>query len=255
MEQSTRLPEYLENRDFVTCLDGRKEADSGHRHRIITSELNRGYILSEQIMQQKRVLVLFAHPALEKSRVNRVLIEGLGDMEALTFHDLYEAYPDLNIDVTREQALLTEHDVIVIQCPFFWYSTPAILKEWQDLVLEHGWAYGSEGHALRKKIMLSVLTTGGKADAYQPGGYNGHYVRDFLLPIEQTAKLCGMTWLAPFIAHGTHRMTHEQMVSHASDYRQLLSALQDGKVDLSKAADPNLPFINQALSQVLRRGE
>ena len=41
-----------------------------------------------------RVLVLFAHPALEKSRVNRRLIRAAQGLEGVTFHDLYEAYPD-----------------------------------------------------------------------------------------------------------------------------------------------------------------
>ena len=91
----------------------------------------------------RRILVLFAHPALEKSRVNRRLMRGIDHMDGVTFHDLYEAYPRLDIDVAHEQTLLTEHDVVVFQHPMYWYSTPAILKEWQDLVLQHGWAYGS----------------------------------------------------------------------------------------------------------------
>jgi glutathione-regulated potassium-efflux system ancillary protein KefG len=209
-------------------------------------------MVSERFIPPNRVLVLFAHPALEKSRVNRILIDGLEDLEGITFHDLYEAYPDLDVDAPREQTLLIDHDVVVMQHPFFWYSTPAILKEWQDLVLEHGWAYGSEGHALQDKILLSAVTTGGNAEAYQPGGYNGHHVRDFLLPMAQTAKLCGMTWLAPFVAHGTHRMTSEQMADHARDYRRLLTALRDGDVDLVKASDPDLAFINRELDVVLR---
>lgn len=195
-----------------------------------------------------RVLILFAHPALEKSRVHRVLIEGLENLEGITFHDLYEAYPDLDIDVDQEQALLSEHDVVVMQHPFFWYSTPAILKEWQDLVLEHGWAYGSGGDALRGKVMMSAVSTGGKADAYREDGYNEHQVREFLLPIAQTARLCGMTWLAPFVVHGTHQMTGGEVAGHARDYRRLLAALRDGRVDLAKAVDPGLPYVNRDLS-------
>lgn len=61
----------------------------------------------------------------------------------MAVQDLYEVYPTLNISAKREQKLLLEHDAIVFQHPFYWYSTPAILKEWQDIVLEHGWAYGA----------------------------------------------------------------------------------------------------------------
>ncbi len=153
-----------------------------------------------------RILILFAHPALEKSRLHRRLIHDLPDLPGLTFHDLYEEYPTFDIDVTREQALLTAHDLIILQHPMYWYSTPALLKQWQDLVLEHGWAYGSTGKALHGKRMLNLITSGGTEAAYQPQGYNRFTVRQFLAPIEQTARLCGMEYLPPYVIHGTHRM-------------------------------------------------
>jgi len=112
------------------------------------------------------VLVLFAHPAIRNSRVNRRLVAAVRDLNGVTVNDLYGEYPDLNIDVTREQELLAAHEIVVFQHPFYWYSTPAILKEWQDLVLEHGWAYGHDGDALRGKALLSAMTTGGSEDAY-----------------------------------------------------------------------------------------
>ena len=180
---------------------------------------------------RRMVLVLFAHPALEKSRVNRELIRGLDEMDGVTFHDLYEEYPEFNVDTTREQALLVAHEVILFQHPFYWYSVPALLKEWQDLVLEHGWAYGHEGTALRGKQFLSVITTGGKEEAYCPGGFNRFTCRDLLAPLEQTAHLCGMEFLPPFIVHGTHGMSRSEMRQHARDYHRLLAALRDGHVD------------------------
>ncbi len=83
--------------------------------------------------------------------MNRVLVQRVRDLPGVTFHDLYEEYPEFDIDLHREQRLLLDHDVIIFQHPLFWHSTPAILREWQDLVLEHGWAYGHvaqrvEGH-------------------------------------------------------------------------------------------------------------
>ena len=98
-----------------------------------------------------RVLVQFAHPAFERSRVHRRLLAHLPRREGITLNDLYEEYPAFDIDVAREQALLLAHDVVVFQHPFFWYSTPPLLKQWEDLVLEHGWAYGREGRALTGK--------------------------------------------------------------------------------------------------------
>jgi len=183
------------------------------------------------------VLILFAHPALQKSRVNAILIDAVRDLDGVTFQDLYEAYPELDIDVRREQELLTAHDVVVLQHPFFWYSTPAILKEWQDLVLEHGWAYGSRGNALRGKCMLSAITTGGREGAYRHEGLNRFSVRELLRPIEQTAHLCGMVYLPPYVVHGTHGMARPRMEEHARDYRRLIAALRDGRLDLEAARD------------------
>ncbi len=144
-----------------------------------------------------RILIHFAHPALEKSRVNRRLLSEAQSIPGITVNDLYELYPTFDIDIRREQALLVEHDLIVLQHPFFWYSTPALVKQWEDLVLEHGWAYGSQGHALRGKRMLSIISTGGRADAYRHEGYNRFTMRELLSPIEQTAFLCGMDYLPP----------------------------------------------------------
>lgn len=181
------------------------------------------------------ILILFAHPALQKSRINRRLIAYISDIEGVTVHDLYEAYPDFHIDVAHEQELLESNDIIVFQHPMFWFSTPALLKEWQDLVLVHGWAYGVGGHALRGKKFLSAISTGGRESLYRKDGYNRHTVAEFLSPIRQTAYVCGMDYLPPFVVHGTHMMKEEEIARHGEDYRRILTALRDGQVDLEAA--------------------
>lgn len=197
----------------------------------------------------KKILILFAHPALEKSRVNRTLIHQIGQMEAVTFHDLYEQYPDFDIAIEREQALVTSHDIVIFHHPFFWYSTPSILKEWQDLVLVHGWAYGRHGTALRGKQLLNLVTTGGKESAYQRNGHNRFTMRELLAPIEQTARLCGMDYLPPFVVHGTHSLTSEDIQKHAVECRLFLQALSDDRIDLE--AVRSLPRINVDLSRII----
>lgn len=181
--------------------------------------------------------MLFAHPAVHRSRVNRRLFAAARGLDGVTPHDLYEAYPDLHIDVEREQALLSRHEVIVWQHPLYWYSAPAILKEWQDLVLTFNWAYGPEGQALRDKRFLLALTTGGRSEAYtgqDPGRFS---LRQLLSPVEQTARLCGMTMLPPFVVHGTHRLDDAGVQRHAADYRRLLVALRDGTLAVEALGD------------------
>lgn len=184
-----------------------------------------------------RVLVLFAHPAYEKSRINRRLVDALAGLDDVTVHDLYEAYPDFQIDVPAEQALLVSHDVLVLHHPFYWYSAPALVKEWLDLVLEHGFAYGSKGHALDDKIMLNATTTGGPEAAYQVGGRNRFTMRQLLAPFDQTAYLCRMRYLAPFVVHGSLRLeAPEAMREVQAQYRAVITALRDGTLDLERAA-------------------
>lgn len=176
-----------------------------------------------------RILILFAHPALEKSRVNKRLIRDVSSLPNVTFNDLYEEYYDFNINVEKEKELLVKNDIIIFHHPFFWYSTPALLKQWEDLVLEHGWAYGSTGTALIGKKCMNIITTGGSSQAYTKESINQHTIREFLLPIEQTAKLCGMIYLPPFLIQGTHRFSEKEIEKYANSYLQLLKDLSEDK--------------------------
>lgn len=179
----------------------------------------------------QQILILFAHPALERSRVNRHLIQAVRELEAVTVHDLYETYPNFHINVKAEQDLLLAHDIIVFHHPFYWYSSPALLKEWQDLVLEYGFAYGQDGTALRGKKCLTAITTGGDKEAYCQQGYNHFTIRELLVPFEQTARLCGMEYLPPFVVQGTHRLQERHQIDkHAEDYRAVITALRDDMV-------------------------
>jgi glutathione-regulated potassium-efflux system ancillary protein KefG len=178
---------------------------------------------------QRRILLLYAHPMPHRSRVNTRLINRVDAVEGITVRHLYELYPDYMIDVETEQKLLLDHDVIVLQHPFFWYSAPALVKEWLDLVLQHGWAYGEGGVALQGKYLLQAVTTGGTAEIYCSAGRNRHTVREFLLPFEQTARLCGMTYLNPFVVHGTGQLqTESDLAPHAQAYHDLLTNLASG---------------------------
>lgn len=190
----------------------------------------------------RKILVLFAHPALQQSRVNVHLIERVRDLPHVTVRDLYERYPEMDIDVADEQKALRSHDIIVFHHPFFWYSVPPILKEWQDLVLEHGWAYGREGRALEGKWFFSALTTGGAQDAYRHDGHNNHTVQELLAPVIQTARLCRMRVLPPFVTHGTHAITSEETARTADRYRAVLQRLGDPARDPEDAL--SLQYLN-----------
>ncbi len=177
-----------------------------------------------------KILLLFAHPALEKSRVHVTLLKHVQKINDITINDLYEHYPFFDIDVNREQQLLIAHDTLVFQHPLYWYSCPAIVKQWQDLVLEHGWAYGKKGHMLEGKRIFHVITSGGRAESYKKDGYNAYSILDFLRPVERTAKLCRMEYWPPYVIYGTHRMNEEDIEFQAFKYANFLRALRDNEI-------------------------
>lgn len=183
-------------------------------------------------MNEPSILILFAHPAFQKSRVNRALIQAAREVPGITVHDLYETYPDFLIDVRAEQALVEKHQKVVLQHPFFWYSSPAMIKEWLDLVLTYGWAYGQNGTALRGKTLSQAISAGGPEDVYRRGGANHFTLRELLAPFEQTARLCGMNYAEAFAVHGTNRLDASELSACAQDYCRWLESLQKGTAGL-----------------------
>lgn len=182
------------------------------------------------------VLVLYAHPAPHKSRINRRLAAAAREVPGVMVRDLYELYPDFLIDVEEEQRLLAEHDVIVLQHPFYWYSAPALVKEYLDLVLTYGWAYGEGGTALKGKIMLQAISAGGPEEVYGPQGRNRFTIRQLLAPFDQTAHLCGMRYLAPHVIHGANQLADAAGIQpHVQRFTRLLAALRDGTLPLEQA--------------------
>lgn len=181
-----------------------------------------------------RVLIIFAHPRFESSANNSLLVSQIPDIPEITFHDLYEKYPDFNIDVENEKKLLSEHQVIIWHHPFYWYSAPPLLKQWIDLVLEFRWAYGPGGNALDGKILFHCITVGGQRSAYNREGYNRFTVLELLTPFYQTVKLCKMIWLPPFAVHGTHRISNEEKTRVSGQYGTLLETMVKGDFSVNE---------------------
>jgi glutathione-regulated potassium-efflux system ancillary protein KefG len=169
-----------------------------------------------------KTLVIVAHPNLEQSKINRTWMNRLQQEESVTVHNLYAHYPTFEIDVAKEQQLLMEHDRIVLQFPFYWYSSPALLKQWQDLVLTYGWAYGSEGTKLHGKEFMLVISTGGPEAAYQAGGYNHYSMSELTKPFQATSNLTGMRFLPTFTKQGVRILTTEQVNQSAEELVQHL---------------------------------
>lgn len=195
------------------------------------------------IRVRMRILILSAHPRTSHSIAQTALTEAARGISSVTVHDLYATYPDFNIDAATEQALLLAHDVIVLQHPFYWYSAPAIIKEWLDIVLEPGWAYGTDGNRLHGKYLMSAISTGGAESFYHPKGRNRFTVEELLAPFNQTAHLCGMAYLKPFVVYQGRKMETAHLTAEAQRFAKLLGDLAEGHIEPTEhlAHDYHLP--------------
>jgi len=184
-------------------------------------------IANNDVSKVKNVLIKFAHPYPRRSRLNRRMAEAVRGLDGVVINDLYEHYPDFHIDVAREQALLRQADILVFQHPFYWYGAPALLKHWIDLVFERGYAHGSTGNVLEGKVCLSAVTTGLSEEQYS--GDKAPSVPALLIPFEQTARHCGMTYWEPFVVYGAGQMEDDapEIRAAAESYRALLVGLQE----------------------------
>jgi putative NADPH-quinone reductase len=149
-------------------------------------------------------LIILGHPTFEKSVANKTIIEELKksnlDLEIRSIHNLY---PDYNIDIRAEQEALLRHETIVFQYPFYWYSMPAILKQWFDVVLTYNFAYGAKGDKLKNKHFLPSFTVGAPEKEYQTLREHHFRVQEFCKNLEQTAYYTQMNYQDPIYIHGT----------------------------------------------------
>lgn len=168
------------------------------------------------------IVVVLAHPYPRRSRAGRAMLDAIADVPGVELRSLYDLYPDFAIDVDAEQEALRRADVVVWQCPIFWYSPPALLHLWFEKVLEHGFAYGEGGTALAGKPLLWVTTTGTPPSAYRAGGMHGRPFVEFTHGVEQTARYCGLRWQPPIVVHAEHDDAAAEAVARGREYRERL---------------------------------
>jgi glutathione-regulated potassium-efflux system ancillary protein KefF len=171
--------------------------------------------------------LVYAHPYPDRSIANRALVAALAGLPGLRLASLYDLYPDWAIDVDAEQAALASADLLVLQHPMHWYGCTPMMKLWLDKVLALGWAYGKGGTALRGKTCLWVVTTGGDEASYSPEGLHAHALEAFAVPMRQTAALCGMRFVEPFVLHAAHRRSPTSLAAAGRAYRERLVELTE----------------------------
>jgi putative NADPH-quinone reductase len=193
-----------------------------------------------------KIVVIYAHPGLDKAKVNNVMLKHIQHEENIEVRSLFKLYPDWNIDKEAEQKAVESADRIVLQFPFYWYSMPALLKKWFDEVFEYNWAFGPEGDKLKGKELIVATTIGGPEWSYQAGEYNTFSMSEFLKPIQQTAILSKMEYRRAFRVHDAGRLGAQNDTSVLDEIgRNYLAHITDPLLDPEK----KLASLNEATSK------
>jgi putative NADPH-quinone reductase len=190
-----------------------------------------------------KILMLLCHPNLSGdspvgeyavSVSTNIILKVVRDLPGLYINDLYEHYPDFNIDVDREQDLLLAHDMVVLQTPLSWFSTPPLFKKWQDDVYTYGFAYGMKTKPLAGKDFLLSMTVGGRhADTEEEAG---KIIDTHMLPLRKATEMAGFSWLPPLYSFGLinspgidpREDVTERATEHGARLREFLSGYQEG---------------------------
>lgn len=177
--------------------------------------------LNAQKMENKKVVILLAHPNMQASQANKALINAVKDLPQVEIIDLY-ASPDKPFDAKAHEAKIKAARAVVFQFPFYWASAPSQLKKWIDEVFTP-WA-GSD--VIKGKPLMVATTTGSEYDAYRSGGRNHFTMDELLRPYQLVANHSGMVWQTPFVVYGMGTpQAAENLKAGAADYRKRIEKL------------------------------
>lgn len=135
------------------------------------------------------------------------------------------------LDIRQELDKLLWADLLILNFPIFWFSTPAMLKGWIDRVLVSGVCYGGkrfydQGGLAGKKALVTV-TLGGREHMFGEGAIHGP-LEDMLRPILRgTLAYVGFEVLEPFVAWHVPYISAEARQAFLHSYQQRLEGLAD----------------------------
>ncbi len=189
-----------------------------------------------------KTLILLFHPDLSRSKSNAALAAVAANVPGVEIVNMQSAYPsgmDMFQDGEREAGRLLSADRIVLQFPIQWYSTPPLLKAWQDAVLTRMYyiAYEREGRQLEGRPLMIAATAGNVPEAYRHGGRNLLPMIEILAPLRATAHRCGLVWADPFILYKADKLETGELEAASADYVQALQRwIDESSLDQQRVA-------------------
>jgi putative NADPH-quinone reductase len=177
-----------------------------------------------------RTLILLFHPDIEKSKANAALQSAARTVPGTRVVDVQARYPggviDMLADGEAEARALLEADRIVLQFPIQWYSTPALLKAWQDAVLTRMYYIHAdkEGDELAGTPLMVAATAGNTPAAYGRRGANHFTMDELLAPLKATALRCGLPWHLPHLVFRADKLEPAELAAAKDSYVRALEA-------------------------------
>ncbi|WP_454883616.1 NAD(P)H-dependent oxidoreductase [Sphingomonas oryzagri] len=164
--------------------------------------------------------ILLFHSDYPRSKANRALAESAASIDGVEVCEVASRSKPEAIDVDAEVAHLLRVDRLILQFPINWYSTPPLLKVWQDHVLTRMYYIKAqeEGDRLAGLPVMIAATAGNVPEAYAPDGVNLFALEELLKPLHSTANRCGWQWADPFIVYRANRLNPEELAIEADRY-------------------------------------
>ncbi len=135
----------------------------------------------------------------------------------------------LAADVLAEIRKIQWCDLLILNFPLFWFSTPAILKGWMDRVFVSGLFYGGKRFydrgGMRGKKALVSLTLGGQPHMFGPQGIHGELEAMLRPLLRGSLAYAGFEVLRPFVAYHVPYISDEARGGILSAYRRYLGDL------------------------------
>ncbi|MCH5462421.1 NAD(P)H-dependent oxidoreductase [Lactobacillus sp. LC28-10] len=173
-----------------------------------------------------KTLVVVGHPQIEDSSTQQFLKEA-ANLPDVIWHPV----TSFAVNVAAEQALIKQADRLVLQFPLYWYSAPAILKNWLDQVLTRHFVYPAAMGGLVGKELGIAVSLGSPAKNFAAGAGEDFSISQIMIPFQALANKTQMTFLPTFIIDQFGYQSDDTKANLLIDYQRYLTQERLGHFD------------------------
>lgn len=156
----------------------------------------------------------------------------------------------LAADIKSELDKLLWCDLLVLNFPIFWFSTPAILKGWIDRVFVSGTIYGGrrfyDRGGLRGKRAIVSVTLGGQEHMFRTEGVHGPLQSMLKHLLQGTLAYAGFEVYRPFVGWHVPYISSQARADILDDWRRRIRSLNEEAALIM----PSLNDFDDALERV-----